>query len=200
MWVPHEYLMITRGSRTWVPPKHIVGPAVDDSSHPRAIRRLTFCWWRGSMWGQKLPPFRSCKDSSVLHIIFLPLLWKTSFPSSWSMLGYEDHELFLKLGYNREVLFTIPHAVCIFCFKPNIICCTGVDKDRVHQFAGAVRSCTPPEVYKGKEVLYIDEITKLKPGKKQKKWFKDKHLRSSSRLLRCSKSAGYKCSHGCPLK
>ncbi|XP_066311214.1 large ribosomal subunit protein uL6m-like [Miscanthus floridulus] len=63
----------------------------------------------------------------------------------------QGRELFLKLGYSHEVQFTAPPA------------------DRVHQFAGAVRSCIPPEVYKGKGVLYIDEVIKLKPGKKQKK-------------------------------
>ena len=81
----------------------------------------------------------------------------------------QGRELFLKLGYSHEVQFTAPPAVRVFCFKPNIICCTSIDKHRVHQFAGAVRSCKPPEVYKGKGILYIDEVIKLKPGKKQKK-------------------------------
>jgi large subunit ribosomal protein L6 len=49
------------------------------------------------------------------------------------------------------------------------VCCTGIDKDRVHHFAGAVQSCKSPEVYKGKGVLYMDEVVKLKQGKKQKK-------------------------------
>uniref|UniRef100_A0ACD6AD76 Uncharacterized protein n=1 Tax=Avena sativa TaxID=4498 RepID=A0ACD6AD76_AVESA len=78
-------------------------------------------------------------------------------------------ELFLKLGYNHDVQFTAPPHVRVFCFKPNIVCCTSLDKDRVHHFAGAVWSYKPPEVYKGKGVLYIDEVKKLKPGKKQKK-------------------------------
>ncbi|KAG8062414.1 hypothetical protein GUJ93_ZPchr0003g18409 [Zizania palustris] len=81
----------------------------------------------------------------------------------------EGRELFLKLGYSHEVQFTAPPAVRVFCFKPNLICCTGIDKNRVHHFAGAVRNCKPPEVYKGKGILYIDEVVKLKPGKKQKK-------------------------------
>ncbi|GJN35538.1 hypothetical protein PR202_gb24325 [Eleusine coracana subsp. coracana] len=91
--------------------------------------------------------------------------WATASSRSES----QGRELFLKLGYSHEVQFTAPPAVRVFCFKPNIICCTGIDKDRVHNFAGAVRSCKPPEVYKGKGILYIDEVIKLKPGKKQKK-------------------------------
>ena len=89
----------------------------------------------------------------------------------------QGRELFLKLGYSHEVQFTAPPAVRVFCFKPNKICCIGIDKDRVHQFAGAVRSCKPPEVYKGKGVLYIDEVIKLKPIKKErKKWQRGKVL------------------------
>ncbi|EMS49631.1 hypothetical protein CFC21_064738 [Triticum aestivum] len=70
----------------------------------------------------------------------------------------EGRELFLKLGYSHEVQFTAPPAVRVFCFKPNIVCCTGLDKNRVHHFAGAVRNCKPPEVYKGKGILYINEV------------------------------------------
>ncbi|RRT78268.1 hypothetical protein BHE74_00024130 [Ensete ventricosum] len=80
----------------------------------------------------------------------------------------DGRQLFLKLGYSHEVEFSVPPAVRVFCFKPNIICCTGIDKERVHQFAGAVRSCKPPEVYKGKGIMYIDEVVKKKQGKKSK--------------------------------
>ncbi|PWA59692.1 hypothetical protein CTI12_AA364140 [Artemisia annua] len=62
--------------------------------------------------------------------------------------------LFLKLGYSHEVELTVPPAVRVFCFKPNIVCCSGIDKQRVHQFAAAVRSCKPPEPYKGKVYEY----------------------------------------------
>ncbi|CAK9320662.1 60S ribosomal protein L6, mitochondrial, partial [Cucurbita argyrosperma subsp. argyrosperma] len=76
--------------------------------------------------------------------------------------------LYLKLGYSHEVELTVPPAVRVFCFKNNVVCCTGIDKQRVHQFAAAVRSCKPPEVYKGKGIMYIDEVIKKKQGKKSK--------------------------------
>ncbi|KAL6001560.1 60S ribosomal protein L6 [Asimina triloba] len=79
----------------------------------------------------------------------------------------EGRMLYLKLGYSHEVELTVPPAVRVFCFKPNIVCCTGIDKQRVHQFAAAVRSCKPPEVYKGKGIMYIDEVIKKKQGKNQ---------------------------------
>ena len=80
----------------------------------------------------------------------------------------EGRLLFLKLGYSHEVELTVPPAVRVFCFKNNVICCTGIEKHRVHQFAAAVRSCKPPEVYKGKGIMYVDEVIKKKQGKKSK--------------------------------
>ena len=80
----------------------------------------------------------------------------------------EGRLLFLKLGYSHEVELTVPHAVRVFCFKPNIVCCTGIDKQMVHEFVAVVRSCKPPEVYKGKGIMYVDEVIKKKQGKKSK--------------------------------
>ncbi|KAK4797764.1 hypothetical protein SAY86_030090 [Trapa natans] len=76
--------------------------------------------------------------------------------------------LLLKLGYSHEVELAVPPAVRVFCFKNNVVCCTGIDKQRVHQFAATVRNCKPPEVYKGKGIMYIDEVIKKKQGKKSK--------------------------------
>uniref|UniRef100_A0A0D6R176 Large ribosomal subunit protein uL6 alpha-beta domain-containing protein n=1 Tax=Araucaria cunninghamii TaxID=56994 RepID=A0A0D6R176_ARACU len=80
----------------------------------------------------------------------------------------EGRKLFLKLGYSHEVELDVPPSVRAFCFKPNIICCTGLDLQKVTQFAATVRACKPPEVYKGKGILYLDEIVQKKQGKKTK--------------------------------
>ncbi|KAJ1274988.1 hypothetical protein BS78_05G101900 [Paspalum vaginatum] len=80
----------------------------------------------------------------------------------------KGRELLLKLGYSHEVQFTAPPAVRVFCFKPNIICCAGIDKDRGHHFAGAVRSCKAPEPYKGNGIMYIDEVVNLKGGPRKR--------------------------------
>ncbi|KAJ4791290.1 50S ribosomal protein L6 [Rhynchospora pubera] len=76
----------------------------------------------------------------------------------------QGRQLFLKLGYSHEVEFAVPPAVRVFCLKTNVICCAGIDKERVHQFAGAVRSSKPPEIYNGKGILYLDEVAPLKQG------------------------------------
>ncbi|KAK7346549.1 hypothetical protein VNO80_21070 [Phaseolus coccineus] len=66
--------------------------------------------------------------------------------------------LYLKLGYSHEVELGVSPAVRVFCFKNNVICCNGIDKQRVHQFAATIRSCKPPEVYNGKGIMYVDEV------------------------------------------
>ena len=76
--------------------------------------------------------------------------------------------LFLKLGYSPEVELIVPPVVRVLSFKNNVICCTEIDTQRVHQFAAAIRSCKPLEVYKGKGIMYIDEVIKKKQGKKSK--------------------------------
>ncbi|KAL8531916.1 hypothetical protein ACS0TY_008499 [Phlomoides rotata] len=80
----------------------------------------------------------------------------------------EGRVLYLKLGYSHEVELTAPPTVRVFCFKNNVVCCTGIDKDRVHQYATAIRSCKPPEPYKGKGIMYVDEVIRRKEGKRSK--------------------------------
>ncbi|XP_021718907.1 uncharacterized protein LOC110686617 [Chenopodium quinoa] len=77
--------------------------------------------------------------------------------------------LCLKLGYSHEVELPVPPAVRVFCFKPDIICCAGIDKARTHQFAAAVRSVKPHDSYNEKGMRYKDEVIKLKLWKKDYK-------------------------------
>ncbi|XP_074284875.1 large ribosomal subunit protein uL6m-like [Silene latifolia] len=78
--------------------------------------------------------------------------------------------LCLKLGYNHDVELTVPPGVRVFCFKAdNKIACAGIDEESTHQFAACVRNCKPPEVCKGKGILYDDEVIKLKPRKRKAK-------------------------------
>ena len=48
---------------------------------------------------------------------------------------------------------------------PNKIIITGIDKQKVGQFAAEVRSKRPPEPYKGKGIKYTDETIRRKEGK-----------------------------------
>ncbi|GFP97757.1 60S ribosomal protein l6 mitochondrial [Phtheirospermum japonicum] len=62
--------------------------------------------------------------------------------------------LYLKLGCSHEVELVVSPVIRVFCLKNNVVCCIGIDKDMVHQFAAAVRSCKPPEVNQGKGIMY----------------------------------------------
>jgi len=76
--------------------------------------------------------------------------------------------LTLKLGYSHDLRLKVPPSVRVFCpGRPTLICCTGSDLNMVTQFAAIVKSCKPPEVYKGKGIRYRNEIIIQKQGKKK---------------------------------
>ncbi|GAV89864.1 Ribosomal_L6 domain-containing protein [Cephalotus follicularis] len=78
----------------------------------------------------------------------------------------EGRLLYLKLGYSHLVELTFPHAICVFCFNNNV-CFTGIDKQRVHQFATTIRGSKPPEVYKGKVSCTWMKLSRSNKGKSQ---------------------------------
>ena len=49
--------------------------------------------------------------------------------------------------------------------NPNKIIITGIDKQKVGQFAAEVREKRPPEPYKGKGIKYVNEVIRRKEGK-----------------------------------
>jgi len=53
------------------------------------------------------------------------------------------------------------------CPKPTEIEISGIEKQRVGQFAAELRGLRPPEPYKGKGVKYADERIIRKEGKKK---------------------------------
>lgn len=84
-------------------------------------------------------------------------------------VGYKaeikDNKLIMQLGFSHSVEFEIPENIEIKAEK-NIITVSGIDKQLVGQTAASIRDKKKPEPYKGKGIRYIDEIVKLKPGKK----------------------------------
>jgi large subunit ribosomal protein L6 len=71
--------------------------------------------------------------------------------------------LYLKFGYSHEIRLQVTSAVRVFCFKPNLICCTGIDHQKVTQFATRLKSYKG--VYKGKGTQYRNKILHKKQGK-----------------------------------
>lgn len=71
----------------------------------------------------------------------------------------------LALGYSHPIKLVIPQSIKIECPTPTEIKIFGPDKAVVGEFAAIIRSKRPPEPYKGKGVMYIDETIIRKAGK-----------------------------------
>ena len=80
------------------------------------------------------------------------------------------------LGYSHDIMLMIPEGITVTADPvprtkdrkadlQTIIRIKGIDKHMVGQFSAEVRSCRPPENYKGKGVRYSDETVVIKAGK-----------------------------------
>ncbi len=77
--------------------------------------------------------------------------------------------LILNLGYSHRIEIEIPSGISVEVVKNTTINLTGCDKESLGLFAAQIRSWRPPEPYKGKGIIYKDEIVKRKAGKSGKK-------------------------------
>ena len=73
--------------------------------------------------------------------------------------------LTLKVGYANSITLKIPQGVKVECPNPTAVVVTGIDKQKVGQFAAEVRASRPPEPYKGKGIRYRNEHIVRKQGK-----------------------------------
>ncbi|MBI2612271.1 50S ribosomal protein L6 [Candidatus Kaiserbacteria bacterium] len=71
----------------------------------------------------------------------------------------------LSVGFSHPVLVPVPEGVTVSIDK-GTIAIVGADKEKVGQFAAAVRAKRVPEPYKGKGIRYEDEVVRRKQGKK----------------------------------
>ena len=77
----------------------------------------------------------------------------------------EGKKLVMNLGYSHQVTMDEPDGITIECPTANKIVISGMDKQKVGQFAAEVREKRPPEPYKGKGIKYTDEVIRRKEGK-----------------------------------
>ena len=77
----------------------------------------------------------------------------------------EGKKLVMNLGYSHQVTMDEPDGITIECPTANKIVISGMDKQKVGQFAAEVREKRPPEPYKGKGIKYTDEVIRRKVGK-----------------------------------
>jgi len=74
-------------------------------------------------------------------------------------------DLDLILGFSHPVIVSDTDDVSTEAPTPNKIIVSGIDSQKVGQFAAEIRKIRPPEPYKGKGVKYVDEVIKRKEGK-----------------------------------
>jgi len=74
-------------------------------------------------------------------------------------------DLNLTLGYSHPVVVSDNDDITIEAPTPNKIIISGIDRQKVGQFAAEVRGLRPPEPYKGKGIRYTDEYVRIKEGK-----------------------------------
>ena len=77
----------------------------------------------------------------------------------------EGNKLVMNLGFSHQVIMEEKDGITIEVPGPNKIIISGADKQKVGQFAAAVREKRPPEPYKGKGIKYVDEVIRRKAGK-----------------------------------
>ena len=83
-------------------------------------------------------------------------------------IGYRavvsGHFLELQIGLSHPTKVSIPEGVVVKVEKTSITI-TGIDKQKVGQFAATVRALKPPEPYQGKGIRYANEYVRKKAGK-----------------------------------
>ncbi len=77
----------------------------------------------------------------------------------------QGSNLVMNIGYSHQVIVSDTADVTIEAPGPNKIIVTGIDKQKVGQFAAEIREKRPPEPYKGKGIRYTNEVVRRKEGK-----------------------------------
>ena len=77
----------------------------------------------------------------------------------------QGKQLVMNLGYSHQVIMDPPEGIEIEVPAQNKITISGIDKQKVGQFAAEVRGKRPPEPYKGKGIKYDYEVVRRKEGK-----------------------------------
>jgi large subunit ribosomal protein L6 len=74
--------------------------------------------------------------------------------------------LMLKLGYSHLIYIKSPKNLNIFCLKSTKLFIYGTSYSKITQTSSIIRSYKTPEPYKGKGILYDNELIQIKKGKK----------------------------------
>ncbi|MHA6318165.1 50S ribosomal protein L6 [Altererythrobacter sp. CAU 1778] len=79
----------------------------------------------------------------------------------------QGQKLKLQLGYSHDVDLDVPEGLDVKTPDQTTIEVSGIDKQKVGQFAAEIRRWRKPEPYKGKGIKYAGEYVFRKEGKKK---------------------------------
>jgi len=80
-------------------------------------------------------------------------------------VALDGKTLVLNVGFSHPVKLSTPEEIEVKVEK-NAITVSGINKERVGQFAAIIRKVKKPEPYKGKGIRYRGEMVRRKAGKK----------------------------------
>lgn len=78
----------------------------------------------------------------------------------------QGNKIVVNAGYSHPVEVLIPEGIKAELVSNTEITLSGIDKQKVTEFAANVRKIREPEPYKGKGIRYKDEYVRRKEGKK----------------------------------
>ena len=81
----------------------------------------------------------------------------------------QGNTLVVSAGYSHTVEMPVPEGLKVELPKNTVIIISGIDKQKVGQFAAEIRDIRKPEPYKGKGIKYDYEVIRRKEGKTAKK-------------------------------
>jgi large subunit ribosomal protein L6 len=86
-------------------------------------------------------------------------------------IGYRvflsENTLTFKLGFSHLVQVLLPKSVKVFLPEPNVVCLFGLDVNQLTQIMATIRHIKVPSIYKGKGIQRVDEVIRLKAGKRK---------------------------------
>lgn len=81
-------------------------------------------------------------------------------------MNVQGKKIVMALGFSHPVEKEIPEGIEAKIEENNILSISGIDKQKVGQFAAEIKSLKPVEPYKGKGFRYQGEKVRRKAGKK----------------------------------
>ncbi len=84
-------------------------------------------------------------------------------------MAVQGKKINLALGFSHPVEVIVPEGIEAKIEEANVLIISGIDKQKIGQFAADIRALKKAEPYKGKGFRYVGEYVRRKVGKKAAK-------------------------------